>query len=218
MSTSAAASAEPRPLRRVVGERDRRVRAEPRQSHPDVPCPGRHRRPAPAPDAWPPARPSVPALPVAPRISTDCPGWIGHPAAQSDPGRHRRVHCRGDLRHVGSDGSSTMRLTSTTARSAIVPGHVVGGHEVDRPPVRKPADTIDAGDHRQHAGGRVVRPGRAAADARVQPDGEHVDQRLVTDWSAAAPGRPRNCGGRSNELTTAACMSMGSPGDAEIST
>jgi hypothetical protein len=59
------------------------------------------------------------------------------------------------------------------------PEAAVVDDEVDSLAIRPPADSIDAGDHRQASGARVMRAGRPTADARVQAYGENIDEHLL---------------------------------------
>jgi len=52
-------------------------------------------------------------------------------------------------------------------------------HEVTELAIRAAADAVDARNEREHAGARVVRPIRLRANARMQADGEHVDEHLA---------------------------------------
>ena len=107
------------------------------------------------------------------------PGVDRNAAAQGDPRRHRRVHRGGDLRDVGVVGQLDRPARADERLVRHRADHVVRGHEVDPRAVGSPADPVDPGDHRQRAAARVVGSGGAAADPRVQADGEHVDEELV---------------------------------------
>jgi hypothetical protein len=106
-------------------------------------------------------------------------GLDRNPATQGHPGRHRRIHRGGDCRDIDVIG----QLDRPPGRDHRLVGHrpgvVVVGYEVDSLAVRALGDCVDAGDHRQNGGARVVGPGGAAAHARVQTDSENVDDDLL---------------------------------------
>ena len=69
----------------------------------------------------------LPALPVAPSTSTDCPGSSRDATAQRDPRGHRRVHRgRDDAARRRRRAGRCCGARSTAARSAIVPNAVSG--------------------------------------------------------------------------------------------
>ena len=102
-----------------------------------------------------------------------------HPATESHPRRHGRVHGCGDLLDIGivREGDGAPHVDDCFLRHRA--GKLIVGDEVDPAPVSQTSDSIDAGDHGQLAGAGVVPAGGPGADPGVEPDGENVDQPLV---------------------------------------
>lgn len=107
------------------------------------------------------------------------PLFEGHATTQREPRPHRRVHGSGD-----GDGIDVTREHETAVDlDHRLVGHgthqSVVEHEVTELAIRAAADAVDARNEREHAGARVVRPIRLRANARMQADGEHVDEHLA---------------------------------------
>ena len=119
-------------------------------------------------------------------------GPEGDATAKGDPGRHGRVHGRGDLDHV-----DVLRQRNHPAQVDERPlGHgtpdVVRADEVHALPVSESSHPVDPGDHGQGAGARVVAARRVGSDPRVQSGGQDVDEDLVRVRWARGCRRPRS--------------------------